>query len=130
MSTTMPGDLPEQDLARVTPEVVLELADRGGALLEGALELLDGHVVVHLREALWEVSQDGTRAGRTTHIANLYDRQDEDLQEYAAAILANASEKIDLFQSIRSMGSEKAEDLVLRIEDWETRYQVEEGRPA
>lgn len=97
-------------------------------LLEGAFELAEEDAVTALREAAWssvnlpEVASPAAR--------DLIDtKADEELQEILAAALTEAEERGDptIFDPVRQLGPDSCTFLAMEIEDWQTRYEFEEG---
>lgn len=97
-------------------------------ILEGAFELVDEDAVTALREAAWKgvgelepFSLDARDLMGT--------KEDDELQEILAAALTEAERRGEpaIFDRLRQMGDDTCTFLAMEIEDWQTRYELEEG---
>lgn len=98
------------------------------AMLEGAFEMADEDAVAALREAAWK--SVGQPDPGPADARNLIDAKDDaELQEILAAAIHQAGLREDpaIFEPLRQLGEDSCTFLAMEIEDWQNRYELEEG---
>lgn len=128
-------DLGDDEVAELLRDLLMTMAPRpgGGGLIEdgfldGAMEMAEEESVESLKEALWDVVR--SRAEPSQDISDdLINRvSDHEIQEMTGVILDRAAEiGADAYTRIADLGEEFCEMVVMIVEDWQTRYQAEEG---
>lgn len=96
-------------------------------LLEGSFELACEDAVTALREAAWQSVHEPEPF--SLDAADLMDaKEDHELQEILGCVLSEASDRGDpeVYTPVRRMGADSCTFLAMEIEDWQTRYQLEE----
>ena len=119
-----PVNMHPAEIGTLAPQVLHALTETGNDMLEGTLELVDEWVVNQMKEALWSVSNGNfPEASSVTVDDEVADLADHELQEFAAALLTVAAgQPKGLHGMLGVLGTQLAEDAVLRIEDWASRY--------
>lgn len=114
------------ELVRDLVHTLMPHSHRG--LLEGAFEMAEEDAVTALREAAWStVNLPDVESPLARDLIDT--KADEELQEILGAALTAAEKRGDpaIFDPVRQLGPDSCTVLAMEIEDWQTRYDCDEG---
>lgn len=117
-------------LVRETVAYLLDNANSG--LLDGTLELMDPDAISALKGAAFtatvgDVSGADVKIDTSAWEAAAMNEPDQHVQEDAALLLGDATRRAEIVAAIGGIGFDRSVPLTQIIEDWETRYEHEEG---